>query len=275
MKNIFLTLVIVCALTIGGISGTLADYSDTAISEDNVIEVGNLDLKVSKGSGGPWFNDPDVPSMIQAQGVWPSTAREFTFELHNASDFDNPGYTYLRLRDIECYEVLSEKHPDGRPEPEVVAEEGGWLANHEISAVGAWGQNGTLADFIEIYLEFDTNGDGLTEPVLGNPDWGQPGTVYLSDLWDEQDKEGGWIPVGTMNGSETRQGHAILHIGSWSEEDWNNRFDTSLDYFDDDQPFDEWLTNLFMSDGLSFSMDFALTQEAIADKYICPEIEAR
>lgn len=275
MKNIFLTLVIVCALTIGGISGTLADFSDTAISEDNVIEVGNLDLKVSKDSGGTWFDDPDVPSMIQAQGVWPSTARDFAFQLHNASDFDNPGYAYLRLRDIECYEVLSEKHPDGRPEPEVVAEEGGWLANHEIPAMEAWGQNDTLADFIEVYLEFDVDGDGITESVLGNPDWGQPGTVYLSDLWDIQDEEGCWIPVGTIHGSETRQGHVTLHISSWSEEKWNGRFDTSLDYFDDDLPFNDWLTNLFMSDGLSFSMDFALTQEPIADKYICPEIVAR
>ena len=275
MKNIFLTLVIVCALTVGGLSGTLADFSDTAISEDNVIEVGNLDLKVSKGSGGPWFDDPNVPSMIEAQCVWRGASRDFTFELYNASDFDNPGYAYLRLKDIKCYEVLSEKHPDGRPEPEVVAEEGGWLANHDISERGAGGQNGTLADFIESYLEFDIDGDGIAEPVLGNPEWGQPGTVYLSDLWDDQDTEGGWIPVGAIQGSETRQGHVALHISSWPEEKWNDKFGTSLDYFEDDLPFNDWLTNLFMSDGLSFNMDFALTQEPITDKYICPEVAIR
>ncbi len=47
MKNIFLAIVIVSALAIAGIGGTLAGFSDTEQSLNNVFEVGNLDMLVS------------------------------------------------------------------------------------------------------------------------------------------------------------------------------------------------------------------------------------
>jgi len=262
MKAVFLSIVVVCALVVAGIGGTLAGFSDTEQSLDNIFEVGNLDLKVSKND--VEYNDPDVPPIVEAYLAWPCTSQDFSFDLHNLSDNPQQAYAYLTIKNITCYEVLSDKHPDGRPEPEDVAELGGILANVDTPAMGPWGQDCTLLDFIEVVIYFDTNGDGNLELVVGNPVWGGAGTVYLGDLWPDAvwDVPDFWFDLGRIPGCETRDGKIELHISNWSEEDWNARFPDNQvgDLFPDDKPFNDWLTNLFMSDGANFEILFALTQ---------------
>jgi predicted ribosomally synthesized peptide with SipW-like signal peptide len=269
MRKIFLAVVVICALVIAGISGTLAGFSDTESSMGNVIEVGNLDLKVSKGWDGLEKDDP-LPIMIEAKELWPCISKDFVFDVHNASDNPESAYIYLCFKNFSCYEVSSDKHPDGRPEPEVVAEEGGWLANQNTPAMGEWGQCCNLSHFIEIAIEYDTDGDGDLDLVLGNPVWGGPGTVYLGDLWSTIVDKCCWIPLGTLPGCNTRYGKVSVHISNWSEEEWNARLGTSLDYFPDDIPFNDWLTNLFMNDGVEFEVSWALTQDEIPGKYTIP-----
>ena len=74
-------------------------------------------------------------------------------------------------------------------------------------------------------------------------------------------------------GNETHYGKISLHISSWTEEKWNERYSSELAYFENDLPFNSWLTNLFMNDGVRFDMDFALTQEPIPPAYICPVVQ--
>lgn len=268
MKAVFLSIVVVCALVVAGIGGTLAGFSDTEQSLNNVFEVGNLDLKVSVGDFE--YDDPDVPAIVGAYLAWPCVSQDFSFDLHNLSDNPQPAHVYLTIKNITHYEVETAKHPDGRPEPEVVAEEGGTLANQTIPAMGAWGQNCTLSDFIEVVIYFDTDGDGDLELVVGNPVWGGAGTAYLSDLWDGVwDEPYLWFDLGEIPGCQTRDGKIEMHISNWSEEMWDARasqaatmpiMPPSGNLFPNDKPFNDWLTNLFMSDGANFEILFALTQ---------------
>ena len=279
MRKILLAVVVICALVIAGIGGTLAGFSDTESSHLNVIEVSNLDLKVSVPYNGPEFDDPNVPPIVHAYQLWPCTSQDFTFDLHNNGENPNPAYVYVAFKNFLHYEVLSTKFPDGRPEPEVVAEEGGWLANQETPPMGPWGQNSTLFKFIEIYLEYDIDGDGDLDPILGNPLWGGPGTVYLSDLWDGTvDQVSTWIPLGTLAGSNDRDGKISVHISNWSEEQWDALASqlgtdppmpgTTNVFTNNDLPFNDWLTNLFMSDGGTFEIIYALTQSAMPTELV-------
>ena len=53
MKSIFLSVVVICALVISGLGGTLAGWSDTEEAQDNVIVTGSLDLKVNGTDDAP------------------------------------------------------------------------------------------------------------------------------------------------------------------------------------------------------------------------------
>jgi predicted ribosomally synthesized peptide with SipW-like signal peptide len=270
MRNVFLSVVVICALLVAAIGGTLAGFSDTERSTENYFEVGNMDLKVSVGE--IEYDDPDVPAIVDAGLAWPCESQDFGFDLHNVSDNTTEvGYAYMRIKDFECYEVFTAKFPEpDRPEPEDVAENGGCLANKEIEGLGPWGQNCTLADFVEIMLTYEG------EIILGNnTPWGGEGTVYLSDMvpegWDPETGDPDdilWIYLGEIPGCHTTYGDIALHISNWSEEEWNERFDTDLNYFNDDLPFNDWLTNLFQNDGVEFTIEFALTQDPIPADYL-------
>jgi predicted ribosomally synthesized peptide with SipW-like signal peptide len=257
MKNIFLSVVVICALAVAGVGGTLAGFSDTELSEDNYFEVGSLDLKVSYK--GVEYDDPFVPTMFNATKMWPCISKDFTFDMHSLSEPDGElAYAYIHFKDFLCDESPSTKHPTGRPEPENVAEGGGWLANVNTAPLGPLGQDCTLPDYVEIYIEFDLDGDGILEPILGNPIWGDPGTVYLGELdcW--------WIDLGVLPACQTRDGKVSLHISQIPEEDFG------YDYFPDDKPFNDWPTNALMLDKCTFSVEFALTQDPIPPDQVWP-----
>ena len=280
MKNIFLTVVIVCALAIAGVGGTLAGFSDTERALENYFEVGNMDLKVTVGQSAIEYDDPDVPAIVHAGLAWPCESNDFSFDLHNQSDnVTETGYVYMRIKDFSCYEVYTTKFPEfERPEPEDVAENGGWLANKETPPMGPWGQNCTLADFVEFKLSWEN------ATIMGtNTPWGGPGTVYLSDMvpdgWVSGDDPDliKWIYLGTLDGCEMGYGNIDLHIGNWSEEEWDalaSQIGTfppmpgTTNVFANDLPFNDWLTNLFQNDGVDFTIEFGLTAEPIPDSYL-------
>jgi predicted ribosomally synthesized peptide with SipW-like signal peptide len=268
MKNIFLTVVVVCALVVVGIGGTLAGFSDTERSLNNKFEVGNLDLKVS-GNSGVEYDDVGVlgipVKIVDATLVWPCISKDFTFDVHNAGDNTETSYAYMMFKDITCYEVYTAKFPTpNRPEPENVAENGGVLANVWTAGLGPWGQNCTLKDFIEVVVWIDKNGDGdvadAGEQILGTQVWGGTGTVYLSAL------AGKWIALGELPGCNLRVGKMSMHISNWSEEEWSAGHAT-VNYFANDLPFNDWLTNLFMNDGVNFTLEWALAAEPIPASY--------
>jgi predicted ribosomally synthesized peptide with SipW-like signal peptide len=280
MRNIFLSVVVVSALVIAGVGGTLAGFSDTERSLENYFEVGNMDLKVDINAG-PEQNDYLLPSgewglepVVNASLVWPCYSVDRQFSLHNVSDNSAPeetGYAYMKFKDYECYEVFTAKFPDPiMPEPERVAQEGGILNNTWTDGMGVWGEDCSLADFYEIYINYDSNAF-----VLGtNTQWGDPGTVYLSDVGTKvgtPEAEQIWIYLGPILGCETKYGNISSHISNISEEEWNARWDPDYqvpDYMANDLPFNDWLTNLFMNDGVKFTIEFALVSDPIPDAYV-------
>jgi predicted ribosomally synthesized peptide with SipW-like signal peptide len=255
--------VVICALTVAGIGGTLAGFSDTEESLNNYFEVGNLDLTVTDG-GTTEFQDPNVPPLVEAGLVKPCISQDFDWDIHNQSDGDMDAYAYICFKNFECYESETAKHPTGRVEPEDVAEIGGRLANRDIPGQGPWGQNCTLAEFVEINATVNM-GTGSTN-LIGTETWSDfDNLVFLSDLWpDGIVDECTWLYIGKIPACNTWPGKLHLHISNWSEEMWNARQSTDINVFENnDLPFNDWLTNLFMNDGVKFAIDFALTQDQI------------
>jgi hypothetical protein len=249
MKSIFLSVVVVCALVVAGVGGTLADFFDIEKSEDNLFEVGALDLRVSKN--GVEYDDFFVLMIIDVSGACPCCSKDALWDVHNAGEGQGTGWLYIHIKDIECYEVLTDKNPDGRTEPEDVAENGGWIGNVWVDGVGPLGQDCTLADYIEVFIEYDLDGDGTLDPVIGNPIWGDPGTVYLSDI------DCTWYDLGELPNCETRDGKISLHISDIPEADFG------FDYFPASSPCDHWPTNALMLDGAKFTIEFGLFQEPL------------
>jgi predicted ribosomally synthesized peptide with SipW-like signal peptide len=251
MKSIFLSVVVVCSLVVAGVGGTLADFSDIEKSEDNSFEVGALDLRVSVD--GVEYDDPDVPMIIDVGGAFPCCSKDASWDVHNTGEGQGTGWLYFHIKDIECYEVMNpdSKHPDGRTEPEDVAEMGGWIGNVWVDGIGPLGADCTLADYVEVFIEYDFDGDGTLELVVGDRVWGGPDTVYLSDI------DCTWFKLGELPNCNTRDGKISMHISDIPEMDFG------FDYFPDDSPCNDWPTNALMLDGCSFTMEFGLFQQQL------------
>ena len=278
MRNVFLSVVVICALLVAGIGGTLASFSDTEASMENVLEIGNLDLKVNGHDDDGIFLD----GLIQGFEMWPCDSEDFTVSIHNLSDNSEDAFAYIGFKNFNCYEVYTTKFPESdRPEPEDVAENGGMLANQVITGMGPFGQNCTLPKFIEVWVGYETGeATGVFVDVIGTQSWGAAGTVYLSELWDGVTDEILWVYLGGLDGCNTRVVKVSMHISNWSEEEWNARASMVSEDLppatavfpqngtgDAFYPFNDWLTNLFMNDGVEFETIFGLTSELIGSDF--------
>ncbi|HEY91641.1 MAG TPA: hypothetical protein G4O07_07385, partial [Dehalococcoidia bacterium] len=214
MKNIVLSVVVVGALAVAGVGGTLADFSDIEKSELNSFETGALDLTISWM--GAEYDDPQVPAIIDASGAWPECSKDHVWDVHNTGEGQGTGYLYFHIKDIVCYEVTNpeSKHPDGRTEPEDVAENGGWIGNVWTSGVGELGADCTMGDYVYVYIEYDFDGDGDLEPVVGNPVWGGPDSVTLNDIACN------WYELGELPNCNTRDGKISMAIIDLPEADF-------------------------------------------------------
>ena len=190
MKNIFLSVVVVGALVAAGIGGTLADFSDIEISEDNSFATGALDLVVSNHSGTE-FPD-DVPTFFMIQDAWPCCDKSEFIDLHNyGQGFQKQPYCYIHIKNVECGWVMPKKpykwimcdpvtgcvevaapanppaegtkgtgYPKPVTEPEYVAECGG-VAGEDVNGdqvvvpgVGCdFGENCEVSRHVDIHLE--------------------------------------------------------------------------------------------------------------------------
>lgn len=102
MKSIFLSVVVICALVVAGIGGTLADFSDYEVSEDNYFATGALDLKVSDFAGNEYQGDT-VPAFIQYSDAWPCSDKSFYIDLENwgqGSQFEP--WAYIHIKNLDC-----------------------------------------------------------------------------------------------------------------------------------------------------------------------------
>ena len=108
MKNIILSLVVITVLVAGGIGGTLADFSDIEISEDNYFATGALDLVVSNYMGVEYPDD--VPKFYTILDAWPGCDKSVFFDLHNyGQGTQKPGLVYLHIKNLSCGWVMPKK----------------------------------------------------------------------------------------------------------------------------------------------------------------------
>jgi hypothetical protein len=248
MKNILLSAVVISAIMVAGVGGTLAGFSDTEISQGNFFEVGSLDLRINE------LDDPIGP-IVTGELVWPDdpdSVYDFTF--HSVSEpAGKMAYGYIKFKNASCAEVLTEKHPTGKTEPENVAELGGVLNQEEITGLGEL----CIADYASIVVTMDMDQDPSTpnDVVYDGP---------LSDLVADGEL---WIYLGQFPACQTFDGQIGISFADIPEEVFD------VNYFADDLPFNDWPTNLFQLDGFFFDVEFALCQEPIPAAYLWQQPE--
>jgi predicted ribosomally synthesized peptide with SipW-like signal peptide len=142
MKNILLSVVVVTTLLAAGIGGTFAHFSDTEEVFDNYLQTDELDLKVSTLAyvGGVWvstgeYDQPDIPALVTKDDYMePCLDYSFHFDLHNVSEYIT-GRAYMHLKNPRCEDIPS-KDGDPKPEPEIVAEQGGYVGQVWVPGIG-------------------------------------------------------------------------------------------------------------------------------------------
>lgn len=156
MKNIFLSVVVVTTLLAAGIGGTFAHFSDTEEVFDNYLQSDELDLKVStvmKDASG-WvstgeYDQPNIPALVTKDDYMePCLDYSFHFDLHNVSEAIT-GRAYLHLKNPRC-EDIDTKYGEAKTEPELVAENGGYVGQVLVPGIG------DIDCFLSRYIEVVT-----------------------------------------------------------------------------------------------------------------------
>jgi predicted ribosomally synthesized peptide with SipW-like signal peptide len=261
MKSIFLTVVVICALTVSALGGTFAYLTDTEESVDNYIEIGSLDLKVNGEDDKDWGNGIGV--IYEEECVVPGTflsPRLIPVENEGCVD----GYLYIVIKNQNCYNTEKEgaegwiedpqSNDDLKPEPEMVTEHGGWLAQVQLPGIGILGDNcsvGKHSYFTGVFSQYPLM------PVGG-------GTKFIDDQ-----------QFGTLNEVVKYVGVLPACGGKWylhfyyeilqkAEDDAPYDYD----YFDDASPFNDWPANGLMADGIEFDIMFMLFDHMLTDDEI-------
>jgi predicted ribosomally synthesized peptide with SipW-like signal peptide len=267
MKNIFLSAIVICALMIAGIGGTLAGYSDSEESFDNYIVTGSLDLKVEGEDDLPWGNG--VPAVIQAERVRPCKWYNFDVKVANAGEAyepdgvtPEPAYLYIHFKKFWCDNVepihggidasavdlpagyVWDDDPDGdgvllssslKPEPEMVAEYGGMVGQVEVTGLHQQGEICNMGDILEVIIEYD----GVASPVY-----------TLSELECTQLYIGELPPCGQEKIITFK-----IHMMQIEDPNWKAN--------GIDEKFKDWPTNAYMVDSFNFGILFELLQEPL------------
>jgi predicted ribosomally synthesized peptide with SipW-like signal peptide len=109
MKSIILSVVIISALITAGIGGTLADFSDIEVSEDNSFATGALDLVISNDLGVE-YPDPTGLKFYEVVDAWPCCDKSVFLDLHNyGQGFQKSPYCYIHLKNLDCGWVMPKK----------------------------------------------------------------------------------------------------------------------------------------------------------------------
>ena len=284
MRNVFLSVVVVCALVIAGIGGTLAGLSDTESSVGNYMAMGSLDLEISPGDG-TWYDDDDGDigvAMVQSGLHWPCQWTEpAPFYLHSKSEPDGKvANAYVSIKEFVCSDIAGTKigHKDGTTEPEDVELSGGYLANQQLCPWEA--KACAMSHLVEVNIYWDKNGDGILQPKREL----MAGPVLLSDLWSPVCEECVcWIGLGEILACNTGMGWVSLHLiqltqaEAWAadEDGWltTTNLMTGGAVYPDTGPFDGHFTNAFQLDKVEFEMIFALTQDEMNDDSLYPCVD--
>jgi hypothetical protein len=253
MKNIFLSVVVISALVVAGIGGTLADFSDSEEEVGDILQAGSLDLKVNGE------DDPNVLP-IAVKGMVPEKLYDFTKTVSNVGTID--GWLYIHIKNVMCTETNDKDlngdgnitAPGDNPEPENVAELGGKVGQEMVDGVG-------VRCDMERHIE-------VVDLTLTAPD----GTVTTIDLsqYDTDDP----ASIGVIKLSELECHQILINKLPACGEECKLNFlfrlqdvDESVygyDYFDVTDPheikWNWWPTNAYQGDTVTFDILFELLQ---------------
>ena len=233
MKNVFLSVVIICALAIAGVGGTLAGYSDTDRTSGNSLITGSMDLKIFDGTN--WVDN--AGPLVAFTKVNPCQSGEMVIEVWNAGDCEPGADLWLKVKNMCCSNV-DDKIGQTRPEPELVTEDGGYLNQYLIPGIGLIGDDCCLRSHIDVTV-YDLDGNQVFCEKL----------IYFVDNSDF------WVHVGQLAPCQPGEVELVFHLQQVHEDDLN------LDYFAAGSPFEYWPTNGLMADKILFDVEFALIQK--------------
>jgi predicted ribosomally synthesized peptide with SipW-like signal peptide len=267
MKNIFLSVVIICALAIAGIGGTLAGYSDSEESFENYIVTGSLDLKVNGEDDEPWGNG--IGAVVELERVMPCKWYEVDVKVRNDGEAyepdqetPEPAYLYIHFKEYWCDNVepihggidasavelpdgyVWDDDPDGdgvllssslKPEPEMVAEYGGRVGQVMVDGLHQQGETCNLDEIIEVIIEY-------RGAIFGPYD--------MKDLECTQLYLGELPPCGAEYTITMK-----FHMKQVMDENWETN--------EIEEKFKYWPTNAYMTDSINFGILFELLQEPL------------
>jgi predicted ribosomally synthesized peptide with SipW-like signal peptide len=243
MRNVFLSLLVVGALAIAGIGGTLADFSDSEEEIGDTLQAGSMDLKV---------DGKDDPHLLPAsiRGMVPEKSYHIQKTVSNDGTID--GWLYIHIKNVGCTETNDKDlNGDGvinlldNPEPENVAELGGKHGQEQVPGVGV---RCDMEKHIEVEIDYDGN------PVsLSSFDVNQDGKVTLDELECNQ------ILIDQLEACGAEHTFRIGFILIDVPEEYYQ-----IDIFDVNNPnevmFNWWPTNCYMGDTVNLDILFELLQ---------------
>ncbi|MBA7618286.1 hypothetical protein ES703_25607 [subsurface metagenome] len=251
MKNVILSLVVVAVLVAGGVGGVFAGFSDSEISQDNVILTGSLDLKVNGADDLPWGTG--VGPKVVIEHMTPSKVYHFQIEVRNDGQCEIEPDLYIHFKNFVCSNVPPEHDgiigPDGglKPEPELVAEYGGLVDQRWVEGPGQpVGDDCSMASHIDVAISYGPLGGPMEEVV-------SPTKMWFLD--SEQIYLGKLPPCG-----ETYIITLALHLQQIEDtEVWPAKDDPN-DIGLVPEKFKYWPTNALMKDQIMFDIEFDLLQ---------------
>jgi predicted ribosomally synthesized peptide with SipW-like signal peptide len=266
MKNVLISLVIVVALAIAGVGGSLAGFSDSEESFDNYVVTGSLDLRVNGEDELPWGNG--IGAVVTLTRVMPSKTYEVDIIVRNDAEAyepdgetPEPAHLYIHFKDFVCdnvdpihggydtrdYPEITLDNPDIteflRPEPEMVAEFGGMVGQVEVEGITQQGDDCCMSTHIEMTILYD-DVEVWGPDVIGLAHCKQ---LYLGEL----------PPCG--------EEHTItlqFHLPQQLDYGWVSR--------GIEEKFKYWPTNAYMTDVLNFNILFELLQEEYEPDIVIP-----
>jgi hypothetical protein len=235
MKNIFLSVVVISALVVAGIGGTLADFSDSEEEMGDTLQAGSMDLKVNG------LNDPDILPFA-VRGMVPDKWYDVTKTVANAGTID--GWLYIHIKNVLCEETDDKGF---KPEPEIVAEQGGKHGQEQVPGVG---ERCDMEEHIAVEIWYDGVQVDLSQY---DTDPASPGVIKLSELQCFQ------ILIDQLEQCGVEHDITFTFLLQDVPESYYG-----LDIFDETDPhevkWEHWPTNAYMGDTVSFDILFELLQ---------------
>src|SRR4030042_268669 len=182
-KNLILAVVVVVALTLAGVGGVFATWSDSETSFGNYIETGAVDLKVNGADDAPWGEGG--PAKVYVECMRPGKFYgPYEVELWNAGQCIFPSKAFIHVKNIVCSNALPKVNPypaggsaywpagestgypdpstnqpysgDLKPEPELVAEYGGKVDCVTVPGVGVDGDDCSMGSGVRMIITNST-----------------------------------------------------------------------------------------------------------------------